>query len=431
MAKRKTKATAVQSEESPPATLPDPRGNHPSLHETIVLVVATLVLVALAYAVQPVLSPFVLVGSLVYLLYPLRQKLLVQRVLWLGVFLFLCWLFYSVLHLLAPFILAFLMAYILHPLVSKLERHGIRRWVSSLIAVLLLVGVVVSMVLFVMPLVIQQFQGIIAGMNAIANDFAALLKSGKIFNVLSRYGVPVEKAREFIGEQISPRLEDLLKNLFEAVFGFVTSISTLALQLINAVMIPFLLFYMLMDFPRITDRFVQLFPERRRERLIEIGGKVDTLLGKYFRGAIIVAILQGSISAVALWLIGVKYALVLGIMTGILNFIPYVGLITSLVVSSIVALFSGEPILAKVIAVVILYLSQKLLEATVLAPKIIGAQVGLHPVLLILCLLIFGFFLGFVGLLIAVPATALLIAGIREWEANRLQRGMSQADGGV
>ncbi len=347
--------------------------------------------------------------------------------LWLGVFLFLCWLFYSVLHLLTPFILAFLMAYILHPLVSRMERHGIRRWVSSLIAVLLLVGVVVSMVLFVMPLVIQQFQGIIAGMNAIANDFAALLKSGKIFNVLSRYGVPVEKAREFIGEQISPRLEDLLKNLFEAVFGFVTSISTLALQLINAVMIPFLLFYMLMDFPRITDRFVQLFPERRRERLIEIGGKVDTLLGKYFRGAIIVAILQGSISAVVLWLIGVKYALVLGIMTGILNFIPYVGLITGLVVSSIVALFSGEPILAKVIAVVTLYLSQKLLEATVLGPKIIGAQVGLHPVLLILCLLIFGFFLGFVGLLIAVPATALIIAALNEWELRRNEAQASHA----
>jgi predicted PurR-regulated permease PerM len=100
-------------------------------------------------------------------------------------------------------------------------------------------------------------------------------------------------------------------------------------------------------------------------------------------------------------------------------------LITSLVVSCIVALFSGGPVLTKVVLVIILYLTQKLLEATVLAPKIIGAQVGLHPVLLILCLLVFGYFLGFVGLLIAVPATALIIAGVFEWEARKQKPGIT------
>jgi predicted PurR-regulated permease PerM len=82
-------------------------------------------------------------------------------------------------------------------------------------------------------------------------------------------------------------------------------------------------------------------------------------------------------------------------------------------------LFSGEPVAVKISAVIFLYLSQKLLEATVLAPKIIGSQVGLHPVLLILCLLVFGYFLGFVGLLIAVPATAVIMMVLAEWEAGR------------
>jgi len=82
----------------------------------------------------------------------------------------------------------------------------------------------------------------------------------------------------------------------------------------------------------------------------------------------------------------------------------------------------GGNILLKIIAVVVLYLSQKLLEATVLGPKIIGKQVGIHPVLLILCLLVFGYFLGFIGLLIAVPATALIIAGVKEWELSRKAR---------
>ena len=155
------------------------------------------------------------------------------------------------------------------------------------------------------------------------------------------------------------------------------------------------------------------------EKVYRVIDTADAILGRYFRGAVIVAVLQGFIAFAGLWFLGVDYPVVLGIMTGILNFIPYVGLLTSLVVASIVAVFSGGPIMIKVLGVVVLYLAQKLLEATVLGPKIVGSQVGLHPVLLILCLLVFGHFLGFVGLLIAVPVTAVLMAFFREWEAAR------------
>jgi predicted PurR-regulated permease PerM len=84
-----------------------------------------------------------------------------------------------------------------------------------------------------------------------------------------------------------------------------------------------------------------------------------------------------------------------------------------------VALFSGGAVGTKVLCVVIMYLSQKVFEAAVLGPKILGKHVGVHPVLLILSLLVFGYFMGFLGLLIAVPLTALLIAGVKEWESAR------------
>jgi len=384
-----------------------------------VLVVGLVLLFALGYAVQPILSPFVLAGGLVYLLYPLRLHPLVRRIMFLAVFLFALWFFYSILHLLAPFLIAFLISYILNPVVARLDTKGFPRWASSLITVVLLIGSVVAVMLFVVPLAIQQFNSILARVTGIAQDFSIFLQSGKIFDFLASYGVPVDKARQMISEQITPRLENLLTNLFGGVFGFLTGVSSLALQLINAIIIPFLVFYLLMDFPAITHQFLMFVPKEHRQRVEGLGRMVDRLMGRYFRGAITVAFLQGTISALGLWMIGVQYALVLGIMTGILNFIPYVGLITSLVVSSMVALLSGDPVLVKVIGVVILYLSQKLLEATVLGPRIIGGQVGLHPVLLILCLLVFGFFLGFVGLLIAVPATALIIASVKEWEASR------------
>ena len=387
--------------------------------EVIALGLASLALIALGYTVYPIISPFVLVGFIVFLLYPFRDRQLARRIISLSAILFLLWFFYSILGLLAPFILAFLLAYILDPLVSLLERRGFPRWASSTITVILLVGAVVAILLFLMPVALQQFDDIISGVSFIVREFAQVLQSGAIFDFLERYGIPVEKAREVITEQISPRLQELLRTLFLGVFGFVTGISNIVLHVINAVIVPFLVFYILKDFPVILDRFAHFVPAHRREQAIDVARTVDRLIGRYIRGAIAVALIQGTIAATGLTLIGVRFSLVLGIMTGILNFIPYVGLITSLVVSCIVALFSGAPVFTKVVLVIILYLSQKLLEATILAPKIIGTQVGLHPVLLILCLLVFGYFLGFVGLLIAVPATALIIAGVLEWEARR------------
>lgn len=389
--------------------------------ETVVLIAGLLLFLVFGYFINSVLSPFVIAGALVYLLYPFRQSPFAGRLLKLTVILFLFWFLYSILGLLVPFIIAFLLAYMLDPLITNLEKRRVPRWASSLMAVLLLVGAVVAGMLFVMPLVIQQFEGVIGGITQIVSDFAEMVKSGEIFAVLSRFGIPVERAQEFISAQVSPRLESILKTLFEGLFGFVSGFSSIVLQLVNIIIIPFLLFYILKDLPLFMQWCTRSVPQDRRARFLELTRRVDELMGKYLRGAVVVAFIQGILSGVALWIIGVDYALVLGIMTGLLDFIPYIGLIASLIVSSIVALFSGGPVATKVLAIIVVYLSLKLLEATILGPRIIGSQVGLHPVLLILCLLVFGFFLGFVGLLVAVPATALIIAGIKEWGKFRRQ----------
>jgi predicted PurR-regulated permease PerM len=396
--------------------------------ETTILVLAAVLLLVLGYTVNVIISPFVLVGAILYLLYPFKEALLARRLMWLSAGVFLIWFLYSLLGLLTPFIVAFLLAYILNPLVTKLAARNFPRWASSLALVILMIGVAALVVLFVIPPAAQQFQGILNGAAVIAQDVSSLLKSGKLFEFLASYGIDVAKAQTFIGEQLSPRLEKILTTLFGALFGFVTSVSSLVLHLINVIIIPFLFVYLLKDFPQILERVASLAPDINRKRVAEFGRKVDEILGQYFRGAIIVAIIQGAIATIGLTIIGVNYSLVLGIMTGILDFIPYVGLLISLTVSCIVALMSGEPILGKVIAVVVLFLSQKLLEAVVLGPKIIGTKVGLHPVLLILSLLVFGYFLGFIGMLIAVPSTALLIAALNEWTFS--QKLHTSAQGG-
>jgi predicted PurR-regulated permease PerM len=390
-----------------------------SSRPTAILVVAVLLLVALGYVIAPVLSPFVLLAAIIFVLYPLRHEPFSRRLIWLAALLFVAWFVYALLGVLLPFAVAFLIAYLLNPLVTWLTRRGLPRWASSLVAVLLFLAFCPGLLILIMPAVIEQFQGIVAGAREIAAQISVLLESGAIFGLLSGFGIPPERLREMIKNEFTPGVEGLLTLLFQGILEFVTGVSSLAMHLINVVLIPFVVFYVLMDFPTIITRISAFVPASERERFERAVEIADGVIGQYFRGAIIVAFIQGTISGVVLWLIGVKYALILGIMTGLLNFIPYVGLITSLVVASVVAMFSGGPPLSMVTGVVVLYLGQKILEATVLGPKIVGSKVGLHPVVLILCLLVFGHFLGFVGMLVAVPATALIIAGVREWESGR------------
>jgi predicted PurR-regulated permease PerM len=369
----------------------------------------------LAYTVRDILSPFVLLLGLVYLLYPWREDPVPGRLLRLAGGLFVLWFAVTLLGILAPFFIAFLLAYLLNPLVVRLESRRIPRWFASLVAIMLLAALGIAAGLFILPASFRQFEGILTALRSIVTEFMAFVHSGAVGAFAEQYGIDGQRAQEFVTGQVTPKVEQLLLTLFQGLFGVVSGISGVVLQIINIIIIPFIVFYLLKDYPAVTARLRSLVPRRRREESERIVRRVDEVLSSYVRGAVIVAAIQGAIAFIGLWFLGVDYSLVLGIMTGVLNFIPYVGLLTSLVVASIVAVFSGGPVLVKVAGVVTLYLAQKLLEATVLGPKIVGTQVGLHPVLLILCLLVFGYFLGFVGLLIAVPATAVMMTFVGEW----------------
>jgi len=380
---------------------------------------AGLALLGVAYSVREILSPFVVVAAVLYLLYPLRSHEFVRRAMVAIVLLFLVWGFNAVSALLVPFAIAYVLAYLFDPLVARLYQLRIPRWGGSLLVVLSFVGALVGMTLFVAPAIAGQMDGILAGLQWLVQNTKVWLASDEPARALAQLGIPVEKARGLLTTELVPRLEGIVSSLVTGVFGVVTGISSVAVQIVNIVIIPFLMFFLLKDFPVIGQKFVSFFPVHRQYTVRATLAAVDELMGRYVRGSVIVALIQGTIAALVLWIAGVSSPLVLGIMTALLDFIPYVGLAISMVVATLVAMFSGEPVTTKVVVVVILYLSQKLLEATVLAPKIVGSQVGLHPVVLILSLLVFGYFLGFVGLLIAVPVTALLLVALERREAGK------------
>jgi predicted PurR-regulated permease PerM len=257
------------------------------------------------------------------------------------------------------------------------------------------------------------------GLRTILHQLIAAVESGEALPGADSFGASPADAGKAVTQSLGPQVSAFALGVFAAVLDFFTAFGRLARHIINLAVLPFYIFFLLKDLPRLAAWVVNSVSAKRRDRFVSVTKRLDDILGRYFRGAIIVAAIQGSISGTGLWIIGIKYPVVLGIMTGFLDFFPYVGLFISLVVSALVAYAGGGAFLAKIILITALYLAQKLLEATVLAPKIIGPHVGLHPILLIMSLILFEYFMGFVGLLIAVPVGAVMMAAAQAWSDSQ------------
>ncbi|MBM4169887.1 MAG: AI-2E family transporter [Ignavibacteria bacterium] len=387
--------------------------------EIALFVGAVLLLLVLIYTVQSIISPFVVLGAMLFLLYPLRRYAMAKSIMWLSVLLFSLWFVYEISSILAPFVVSLLFAYLLNPVVTRLHVWRIPRWLSSLVLILFFVGLLVLLLFFVFPIAVTQFEGMVNALSDVFEGFRTWLWSSRMTTILERYGVSAEELRNTLSQQLAPRFEDIVRNFLQGILLFVTSISKVVTRVFYIILIPFLTFYLLTDFEKINHRFRMLFPHRRREQVAIYMQRADEVIGRYLRGALFIALLQGIAVTLTFSLFGIKYALLLGIVAGLLDLVPYIGLIITMILSAIVALFSEEPILEKVVLAVSTVGILHLIEVTLLAPKIVGKKVGMHPLLIILSLLVFSFFLGFVGLLIAVPTTALIILFVREWEAAR------------
>ena len=387
--------------------------------EIVLLIGAILLLLVLIYSIQSVITPFLLLGAILFLLYPLRGYNLAKKIMWLSVILFGIWFVSSISSLLAPFIVSLVLAYVMNQIVERFERWRVPRWVTSLVLILILIGLIVLFFFLVLPVVLTQVEGILDSLSRLLVDFNNWIWNNNIIKALERYGVSSDEVRSTLTSQITPKLEDVLKNLLRGLLVLGSSISNLVTQIFYVILVPFLTFYILTDLPIIRRRFIMLFSNRLRDRVESYLRSADEVIGLYLRGAITVAFLQGVVIATLFSIVGIKYALMLGVIAAILDLIPYFGLIITMVLAAIVAMFSDPPVLPKFLFALGSIEALRIFETMYLAPRIVGGKVGLHPLLVIFSILVFFYFLGFPGLLIAVPTTALIIVFVKEWEAAR------------
>ena len=361
------------------------------------------------------LGPPLMALAAVILLWPLRRHTAVKALLFSTAFVLTLWFVSQVSGILVPFALVYLLAYLFDPAVTwARERWGVPRWASSLVVVALVLGVVTLFMLLLVPNIVAEVRALTSLIISHADDLPGWLAEAPGFHALERAGLlnaqeAADQVTLFIEQraaELTQSLPDLLPDLFRSI-GSIFAIITIASIL------PVALFYTLKDYHAIQPRLVELFPTfgGKRDYLIRAG----SIVGDYLRGQLIISAIAAFNVSVALVLLDVPFALLLGLLTGVLNMIPNLGAVITNVIGIAVALLFGDPALLTALKVMLVLLGQALLESSVLTPNILSHSVGLHPVLILLALFIFGSFLGIFGLFIAVPATALIMTVYKQY----------------
>lgn len=391
-------------------------------HLNIIIIASIVLLVIFLYTIQIVISPFLILAVIIFILYPIRQNIVARRLLWVSILLFIFWFLYMISGVLVPLIISFGMAYIFNPLIDHLEKKKIPRWATALGLILTVITVIVLILLMLMPLVIQQFNELLQGVTSAVADIGEWLRGGELFDRLEAAGVPSENIRNFVNTEIVPTLENFSLLFLQAMFDFFVGLSGMITHLINLVTVPFLSFFLMKDFPAVKRRVKIMVHDDFQPDVVYYYRKIDKMLGRYIRGYIVLASINATLAGLLLWIFGIKYAAVIAIITFFLDFIPYFGLILTMILAGVVGFLSEPPVLLRALLAVSSIGALAILENYVLAPFILGRPIGLHPVVLITTLLIFGFFFGLPGLIIALPTTAIIILFAKEWDIRRREK---------
>ncbi len=327
---------------------------------------------------------------------------------WVGalvLLILLLWLFSGVL---LPFAAAMALSYLLNPVVDRLERLGLNRLGAVLLILAgfaVLLGLIMVLVLPVFSRQLASFLEALPSYVVKIEDLGVRLANDHGASLLEKLGFGKAASAD-----LRSSTSELVNQAAQWGGSFFKSIWSSGAALIGVVSLlvltPVVTFYMLLDWEKMVATVDSLVPLRHRQTVRELARQIDAAMAGFLRGQSLVCLFLGLWYGVGLSLIGLNFGLLIGISAGFLSFIPYVGSLTALILSAIVAIVQGWPewrLLAMALGVV---LAGQFLEGNVLSPKLVGGSVGLHPVWLIFALLAFGSLFGFTGLIVAVPLAA-------------------------
>ncbi|GGB43217.1 AI-2E family transporter [Roseibium aquae] len=342
----------------------------------------------------------------------------------LAAFVFFLWVFSPVL---LPFVAGMAVAYLLDPVCDRLEKTGMSRiWAT----VTILGGFIVVLIFFfllVLPIVGNQLTGFLDRFPDLVRQLQGLLSRDLIERVAQSAGMTAEDLQSSLTNLIGQGASWIGKLAQSVWSGGQALLSILSLFVIT----PVVAFYLLLDWDRMVERIDSWLPRDHLDELRRLAREMDRAVAGFVRGQLTVCVILGTFYAVGLGLVGLNFGLLIGMGAGLISFIPFVGASLGFLVSLGVALVQFWPDWPWIVAVGLIFATGQFLEGNILQPKLVGDRTGLHPVTLMFALFAFGYLFGFVGMLIAVPAAAMIGVlarfGLSQYLASPLYTGTRQA----
>lgn len=319
-----------------------------------------------------------------------------------GVLLFCGAMLYLLRSVLLPFVVGIVAAYFLDPLVNRLaKRNQLSRTLATIAVMSLFLLIMLPLVVLLGSAAVSQVADFMGNLPQYLSSFGAKVQTW--VHQLQEY-LPmlnfenVEQAlQENFGESFKPALK-LLRGILSNGFAFVNVLSLLLIS-------PVVAFYMLRDWPKFTQKLMDLVPKKHKKLVQDGARQINRIISGYLRGQMLVCIILGSFYSLGLWLVGLDLGLIVGFLAGVISFIPYVGSISGFLMAMVLVI-TQYGTLPKIAAVVIVFGIGQFLEGNFLTPKLVGENIGLHPVWVMFALLSGGVLLGLLGMIIAVPVAA-------------------------
>ncbi|MDH3589910.1 MAG: AI-2E family transporter [Gammaproteobacteria bacterium] len=311
------------------------------------------------------------------------------------------WLIFLLAPILTPFVAAFLIAYAGDPLVDRLERLKLSRTFAVVLFFILLFFVLSALTILVAPLVSEQAGALFERLPG----YVQWAESKILPKVIEFTGIEVDGGLLGLGPFLSEYGSSAANWVAEALGRVTRSGAALVGLMVNLLLIPVLTFYLLRDWDRMVAAIGELLPLRGKDKVIAVAVEADRALGGFLRGQVLVMLALAIIYSAGLRAVGIDYALAIGVVSGIVSFVPYLGLIIGLLLAGLAAVAQAQSLIA-LAGVVVVFVVAQLIEAVFLTPRLVGDRIGLHPVLVIFAVLAGGQLFGFFGVLLALPAAA-------------------------
>ena len=317
----------------------------------------------------------------------------------------------SLRQVLAPVFIALAVAYLFDPVIDKFEEWKISRTWGIILLLSLILLVVAGILLYLVPRLISQVQDLTEKIPIYWDQLESRLMPD-LQSFINEHPAEVEEAKASALTWLKTHAGQVIQSVGSGIATSLSSVGGFLSNMLGLIIVPVLAFYLLRDFDILKDRVVDILPKGKRDYVVHLFTELDEAMGNFIQGQLLVAIILSVIYSIGLTIAGCPGSLLIGCLAGFANLVPYLGIVVGFVPAVLLTYLSGNPTWQIVVAALTFFVGQ-LMEGMVITPKVVGESVGLHPAMVLIALMIGGSYFGIVGMILALPASAVLLVLIR------------------